>query len=208
MRELVLMADIIGSSSYSGTDLSSIFYQLTDEVNKKYNGHIKSPLTITLGDEFQGVVSDISSSVDIILFYEEELIHNKLPFRLRYILNEGEIVSEVNTQIAHGMLGPGLTEARNLLLDAKKSNEHFYFHLENEQLSKKLNKAFYLYQHIQDSWNPKDLESVSLFLSGKSYREVARILDKDESSTWRREKSLGIRAYANCKELIRMIAND
>lgn len=205
-EEYVLMADIIDSSSHEGEALSQMFAQLVNQVNQQFKAQIKSPLTITLGDEFQGVILDLGSAIEIIFGIEEALIMLEMPFQLRYVLNYGEIDTPVNPEIAYGMLGQGLTEARKKLTESKKGSNRFAISVESGTKTDQLNQAFYLYQYVQEGWNPKDLEVVALFLKGKTYREVAEILEKDDSSTWRREKSLGIKAYNTCKELIKSLA--
>lgn len=74
--------------------------------------------------------------------------------------------------------------------------------IEDQRTMDQLNQSLYLYQFLMEQWNDKDFPEVSLFIQGKNYKQVAQVLKKDESSTWRREKSLGIKAYNTCKKLI------
>lgn len=85
------MADIIGSQKKDSQKLMNDFKELVKDSNEKFQDFIASPLTITLGDEFQEVLKNIETATKIIIFFEEESIHKKLFFKLRYVIKEGEI---------------------------------------------------------------------------------------------------------------------
>jgi hypothetical protein len=69
------MADIITSSNNAKqASLMKEFKQLVKKLNSTFSENVLSPLTITLGDEFQGVIKDISSAVTLIIFAEEQII--------------------------------------------------------------------------------------------------------------------------------------
>lgn len=72
MKQFILMADIISSRNYPSKNLINDFKSIVQSTNNKYKEQMISPLTITLGDEFQGVINDLKSSISIILYMEEE----------------------------------------------------------------------------------------------------------------------------------------
>lgn len=72
--------------------------------------------------------------------------------------------------------------------------------------TKIINDLFFLYESYIDSWKPKDYKMVSEFLRGQNYREVAHSLQIDNSSAWRRYKSLKIKEYQTTKDLILLFA--
>ncbi len=53
----IFMGDVVNSSDYDGEVLSKGLKELVESTNKKFGKAILSPLTITLGDEFQGILS-------------------------------------------------------------------------------------------------------------------------------------------------------
>jgi hypothetical protein len=114
-EHIVLMADIIDSRKNDQNELMLKFRNVTEEINKSHKKGILSPMTITLGDEFQGVVKNISAAINLILELEEKLMLNNAGFKLRYVLYEGKIDTPINDKIAYGMLGEGLTKAREAL---------------------------------------------------------------------------------------------
>ncbi|GAB2633203.1 SatD family protein [Belliella aquatica] len=198
----ILMADVIASTKLNSDILMKQFRLLVDSINNNRHNQLKSPLTITLGDEFQGVIDTIENGIDIIFDMEELRIVHDFDFKLRYVLHEGQIDTEINKNIAYQMLGEGLTKARESLSILKKSNNRFLIQLEDQAKSNALNKAFSIYQNVVDSWKKKDVALVKEFLKNDDYKVVAKIADIDPSNAWRRKNSLNIKIYKYCKEII------
>ncbi len=199
---IILMSDVVDSHDFDGKELMDKFQELVKFTNQIFYDSILSPLTITLGDEFQGVVDKLSSAIAMIFTMEELIVENEWEFKLRYVIVEGKIDTEINKESAHKMLGEGLTKARKKLEEMKKESTRFYVSLANEQMTSYLLKTFKLAQHFIDSWQPKDRATVSGFLNGLDYKELAKKLGKDDSSVWRRSKSLAIEEYQTCKSLV------
>ena len=181
------------------------FQVLVKWTNTIYGESIESPLTITLGDEFQGIVTSASKGIDIILAMEEYILEEEFDFKLRYVLHEGEVETEINTDTAYEMLGPGLTKARQLLNDMKKDPNRFLIKINKGEA---VNKMMKITQHFIEGWHPKDRSTVAGFLQGHDYKALARIQQKDSSSLWRRRKSLAIDEYVLCKEMLHHLINE
>jgi hypothetical protein len=204
----ILMADIIGSRNSNQTRLMDSFQSVVNYINQSENKNILSPITITLGDEFQGVVKDLPAALHIILRIEEQIITSGSDFKLRYVLLQGEIETKINPQIAYGMMGSGLTDAREHLLELKKSKYRFNFNLVDEKKTQALNNAFIVLQGLIDGWNIKrDYYIVTEFLEHKDYKTVATDLNKEPSLMWKREKSLKLDKYFAIKEVIAYIGD-
>jgi hypothetical protein len=201
--DFILMADIIKSRVSPQNMLMEDFKHVVGSVNISNREKLLSPLTITLGDEFQGIVRDLKSAIQIILQLEEKIIEEKANFKLRYVLLEGKIETEINRNIAHEMLGSGLTEARYQLMNIKNSKERFHFSLKNQKQSDVFKYVFIVYQGIVDDWNlEKDYVLVNAFLKWQDYKTVAEKLDKSRSLMWKRERSQKIKEYLSLKNII------
>jgi hypothetical protein len=140
--------------------------------------------------------------VQLIFEAEELMIKHNYDFKLRYVLNYGEIDTPVNTEIAYGMLGSGLTDARETLSEIKKSDARFVFSIPDEKQNELLNNSFIVYQNLIDDWKNKDYAIVKEFIENKTYKEVSEIVHMNISSAWRREKSLHIKPYFAIKDVI------
>ena len=207
MKHFILMGDIIASGEKDQKQLMSEFKLLIKEVNNNNKNGILSPLTITLGDEFQGVIKDLSTSINIILEIEESIFKNKFNFKLRYILNEGYIDTPINNEIAYEMLGSGLTEARYQLNELKNQKERFIIFLDNKLQNNILINAFKIYDNIVGKWSiEKDYEIASNFIKFNDYKIVSDVMKKNRSQLWKREKTLNIDTYNSTKNIIKTIS--
>jgi hypothetical protein len=117
----ILMADIINSRRKNSSLLMQQFKDIVSSVNKVKSENLISPLTITLGDEFQGLTNTIENGIKTIFDIEEIILDKQYDFKLRYVLLYGQIDTEINTSIAYEMLGEGLTNARRDINSLKKN---------------------------------------------------------------------------------------
>lgn len=203
MQQIVLMADIINSRERAQAATMEDFKMLTKSANYEHAKHLLSPLTITLGDEFQGVARSLAAGVALIIALEEISIRTSTLFRLRYALVQGEIDTPLNNEIAYGMLGPGLTRAREALADMKKETSRFFVEISNPRQQEALNSTFFLYQQLVDKWRPeKDYKLVTHFLHSPDYKKVAKELDERRSQIWKRYRSLEMHQYFAVRHLL------
>ncbi|MBD1395129.1 SatD family protein [Mucilaginibacter glaciei] len=207
MKEyVIIMADIINSRDENQAALMLAFKKLVSDVNESRKDILVSPLTITLGDEFQGVMDRIEDAVKVIFDLEEAIIKNGSDFKLRYVVVEGLIETPINKEIAYGMLGDGLTRARKYLENLKKEDLRFFFWLKDQQQKNALINVFTAFQDIVDDWNPeRDFYLVTAFLAFGDYKRVAMELQKERSLMWKRKKNLKINAYFALKEVANYI---
>jgi hypothetical protein len=203
---IILMADIVRSRNQDQAALMRSFQALVMDANTAHN--FVSPLTITLGDEFQGLLGTIAEAVQVLSWLEEERARKGMTFKLRYVIVEGLIETPVNPRIAYGMLGDGLTRARQYLEQLKKEDTRFLFWLKDTRQSKALNNVFIALQELLDHWNvERDHELIGAFLEHNNYIRVAMALKKERSLMWKRKKSLKINAYLALKETAKYIAH-
>lgn len=211
------MADIINSSDKDKGKLINYFKKIRNKINVKYENKIISPLTITLGDEFQGLINSLYDAICIIIDIEEMIIkdgeemqENNSNLKLRYILHYGLIETDLNRINSHEMLGEGLTNSRNLLNKMKKDKERFKIYLPNDfNLQKKLNNTFINYQKITDGeWKIKDYKFIYEFINDIDYKVVAKKYNKNISYMWRKKTNSNIKEYLALRELILLIAKE
>ncbi|MCP9756802.1 hypothetical protein EGI26_16680 [Lacihabitans sp. CCS-44] len=199
----IIMADIIQSSDYEGFVLQDKFKEAVKYVNEKFKKKLSSPLTITLGDEFQGVSNSLKNSILVILCFEEFIIKNNANFALRYVINYGKIDTPINAEIAYGMLGEGLSNARRMLESLKKTDYRFEIETKSKSKSKALNDAFWVMQNIQTKWNSKeDKDLAAMFIQYHDYKIIATKTGVTRSQIWKKEKSLNISSYFAIKNVI------
>lgn len=205
----ILMADVINSGGKNPTLLMTQLKDVVTTINKEKGANLISPLTITLGDEFQGLSNSMENGIKTIFDIEEKIVQKQYNLKLRYVLYFGQIETEINNKIAYEMLGEGLTNARKELNSLKNKEVRFRIRLTKNELNKEtyLNKAFSIYQNFVDSWKEKDLKIVKEFLLQEDYKIVAQKVQIDQSNAWRRKKSLNILEYNDVKNIILFILN-
>jgi hypothetical protein len=123
-------------------------------------------------------------------------------YELRYVLHEGVVETPINPDIAFGMLGPGLTHARQALNQMKSETHRFQILLENTHLSALLNAGFIIFEAIRSEWNlERDADLIAAFLENSDYKWVAKKRNKDRSLMWKRAKNLRIESYYAVKRI-------
>lgn len=209
-RQILLMGDIVGSSEYPGgaEALMRQFQKIVASVNSGLSDDLLSPLTITLGDEFQGIPASPAAAARCILLLEEIRIAREAHFRTRYVIHEGEVETPINPARAHGMLGPGLTEARELLEASKGQTRlaRVTVSLRDDDRADFLHDALRLALYFIDRWDEDDYPYVRRFLEGLDYKEVADALQRDPSTAWRRERSLDMLEYRTARRIVERAA--
>lgn len=204
-QSYIIVSDVIGSRNYNGSVVKAGLASLIQATSVKFGKSILSPLTVTLGDEYQGVVRSLHTALEIIFFQERLRLTLDEPIELRFAIHDGPIETEVNEEMAWGMLGPGLTKARELLEIAKSEKRRVWVDIKNKKRSKNLRLAFEVWQGIIAGWSDKDYQFVADFINLGDYKLVAEKWDKNPDQTWKREKTLMIREYLALKELILLL---
>lgn len=203
LQQYIIMADVISSRQLKEkTAFMAQFKQLTALANTQFGPQIVSPLTITLGDEFQGIVNNAETLLRLMFFLDEQIIAQQLPFALRYALVYGRIDTPINTQIAYEMYGPGLTRAREALKETKDKGGHYFVQLQTG-VDPQLQLCLKLYQAIKTDWKFSEFKIVSAFLNHDDYKALERLgLYKTRSGAWKKKKTLRIEEYNTVKALI------
>lgn len=198
------MGDIVGSSDADQLILQQNFARLIKRVNEDYPSSFESPLTITLGDEFQGIVRSPKDAAEVVIALEEYRWDLNVEIIIRYSLGLGEISTPINPEIAYGMLGPGLSEVREALTEMKQEEDRMMISGEFKN-KKQMALAMNIFLEKQKEWKWKDREIISGYFHYRDYKRVAEVMGKDVSLIWRRFKSLGFVSYLKRKKLVRLI---
>jgi hypothetical protein len=203
MKHFILMADVVKSRDQEPVAMMQAFNTLVRDLNTMFGCRLLSPVTITLGDEFQGVPDSFLTSCELILWLEEQRIDRSLSFTLRYVLHEGDIATPLNSEHAWGMLGQGLTDAREFLQEAKKKELSVLVSIGHPVAGQIMGEAFVVYANIVSGWDREDdYPLVSTFLRLQDYKEVADVLGKTRSQIWKRARTLNMQSYFSIRNII------
>lgn len=198
----ILMGDIVGSSTYKASKLRREFMQIVSSCNKTLEREILSPYTVTLGDEFQGVARSLRGLFDSVFYLEQISLLKRLKFKMRYIGLYGEIDTPINRMKAHGMMGAGLTRAREILTAKRRGKPRFQFELPDAQMTKELNLLFLVIDGIIAKWDPDDGPLILDMIANNNNVEVGKKHKKNRTQIWKRRKNMLIEEFRALKEVI------
>ena len=121
----VIMGDVTSSRDFSARAVQDYLQNAVDHANSGKPSDILSPLTVTLGDEFQGIVRDFRTLCELVFRLQLWRLEQHVPFELHYSLVRGELETDINPDIAHGMLGQALSRARQLVSSKGRSRPRY-----------------------------------------------------------------------------------
>jgi predicted XRE-type DNA-binding protein len=155
MNYISLIGDIVNSRSIKEEDrfqLQTCLNDVLTRFNNLYPDKIAAKLTLTLGDEFQGLFYDASLIFEIISY-----LLVKVPYKIRFGIGKGSLFTNINSITAIGTDGPVWWNARNALQKIKedktiKTNIIFYG-LENILLEELINNTFVFIYKVTKNWN-------------------------------------------------------
>lgn len=169
-RYICVIADIVKSRGISDVkrgELQKTLEHCLSNLNRVKTGLV-SPYTITLGDEFQVVLSDGNR-----LFADFWLIQSAVfPIKIRFSIGTGRLNTEINKSQALGMDGPAFHAARAGMDDLKKKGAYLKWTLD-EQKHHWVNPTLELISHTSANWKLNRLLLINKMLLGET--KVERI---------------------------------
>ena len=209
-----IIGDIIESKKITDrAEVQRTLNKSLSDINKKYGQSISSCFLITLGDEFQGLLNNVDSLMEII----DDIKDSLYPVRIRFGVGIGQLQTEV-TDLAIGADGPAYHKAREAMDQLKQSEA------KNEQPTRNImlniddkyghyirltNASLSICAVMESSWTKKQREIISLARTGIiSQKQLAAELNISESAVNRRLKSTNFFNYQYLKQSIQMAISD
>ena len=94
--QAVVMGDIVGSEAISDrARLYKLFNEAVDTANSRFRTLLLSPLTITLGDEFQGLAPDLMSAFAVVCRLRLALLQENVG--CRFVIGRVVLETPINT---------------------------------------------------------------------------------------------------------------
>ncbi len=176
-HKIVLIGDITASKKLRGAERGGLQEDLTaliDEINKNA-AYIESPMTITLGDEFQAVYSNAES----LLADTWKIMAGIHPVNVRFSIGIGEIVTPINKKQALGMDGPAFYAAREGIKALKKSGRIYRVMKAGETDSdtnsglRLLNRTLDMLSNEMSSWRKSRFDVLLKLSAGVPVKDIA-----------------------------------
>lgn len=170
------MGDLVHSErTDSVARLHRAFNTAVKRVNSSHAKDIVSPLTITLGDEFQGLTRNLESGVGLVQNLRRGL--KDAHIECRFVIGLVKVQTPVNQANAWNMMGPGLARARDKLSDKRHPNAYRFSLPKDATREVLLDAIGYSLTEIESAWTDRQRE-VALFAldHGRSGAENAAAL--------------------------------
>ncbi|WP_010185073.1 SatD family protein [Sphingomonas sp. PAMC 26605] len=167
-----LMGDLVRSESSEAIEaLHDHFNNAVDRQNDERRPALASPLTITLGDEFQGLMISFLDAVCAARTMRLELLGHGI--ECRFVIGAVSLRTPLNDQRAWNMMGPGLGAARAKLND-KRSSSLYRFSFPTDPLLERLLDAIGAsLTAIERRWTETQRSDVLAALEGLSATDIA-----------------------------------
>jgi hypothetical protein len=189
------MGDIVGSRAFdNGSAMAEAFAAAVESANTTFADKIRSPLTITLGDEFQGLAAGYAAAFEIGNWLRLALLIQQIPCRMA--LGFAALVTPVNPTRAWGMNGLGFAEVRTAL--NRKSTLTAYQLLVPPMpgRGRLLDAIAVGLTQMEENWTIRQTAAVQAFLAGGRVEAMARTQGISDRAVRKQLQSAGVQRYA------------
>ncbi len=198
---IAIIGDLIDSKQLKNRQQVQEQLQIAlESINKQFQSDIISQFTLTLGDEFQGLLK-VGAPVCFILDTLESYTSN---LNIRYGIGIGDILTEINPKLSIGADGPAFWYAREALEYIHDNHDygmsHTYLKLEEKKLHL-INDVFALCDHIKYSMTQTQKETLHFIIKEGIYsdsfdqKNVASKMNISDVSLYKRLKAGQIKLY-------------
>lgn len=203
-----IIGDLVASRSYENRfHVQEKLKDVLNEINREYPNEIRADFLITLGDEFQGLLTQPLHLFPII----DKIRFSMYPVRIRIGIGIGDINTQINRSQAIGADGPAYYHARKMIEEIRKDEISQQKKLQDIKVASQqkdeylelINSNLSLCSCLENSWTQKQFETIALILyKNITQKEVAKKLGISASSIQRRLNSAYYFNYKFARELI------
>lgn len=188
------MGDLVGSERHSSVPrLAQRFDDAVAEANRA-TIDIASPLTITLGDEFQGLLVSLTAAARIARSVRFGLLENGID--CRFAIGVAQLETPLNPHRAWNMMGLGLAETRRRL-NEKRADTLYRFNLPaHPALETMLEASGASLTAIERGWTETQRRDIALLMDGANAADVARLRNVSAHSVYKVRASGSFDLYA------------
>lgn len=209
MTYFAIIGDIINSRELSSRKQVQDKLEATlNKLNQKYPQVIVSKFTITLGDEFQGLLTMDAPIFQMI----DEIRKAMAPVDIRFGIGLGEMKTDINALESIGADGPAYWYARAAIDYVHQKDDYGYTQLAvglaDERTAQQINALLAVTEFMRKTWTASQFDTFNALLSLNIYnekfkqRDVAKELNMTDNDLSKRLKSSGIKVYFRSKQAI------
>lgn len=188
-KYVAIIGDIIDSKKIRDRKaIQQKFKSVLADINIKYSEDIASKFTITLGDEFQGLLKDKGNIMKIICEIEMAMT----PIELRFGIGIGDISTDINFDNSSEIDGPAYYRARKMIKEIenrksqyteRQSNIMICSEENNIEIDELLNSILSVCTALKSKWTDRQKEIIYAYLSNdENQYKAAHILNIGQPS--------------------------
>lgn len=205
---IVLIGDLVGSKKLGKKDREKYQLVLSNVISRinESSDSIISPLTITLGDEFQAVYDDMAA----LLADSWSIMAELHPVRVRFSIGIGEIYTPINSDQALGMDGPAFHSARDGMEEMKESGSSYSISLGSVEKQPEASKPLVaLVKHSLmfissevENWKKTRFRVLTMLNDGLPVKEIAGKIGISESAVYKNREEGHLNLFLDIKDSI------
>ena len=177
MAYCVITADVKGSRDFEDrAALQESLKAAMARVNDEFAPHLVVPFTITIGDEWQGVLRSLAESYDVAQAFARALEGVSVVFGI----GEGEISTPTAERSAE-MDGEAFHRSREALEKTKTDGKSITFRTIDAEADKLLNALCAALELVSRHWTDKQRKAVALFREHRRQVRVAELMGVTKS---------------------------
>ncbi|AGM98799.1 DNA-binding protein [Streptococcus iniae] len=214
MNYLALIGDFIDSKQVDNRyDFQEKFKRCLSKINAKYQNEIVSKFSITLGDEFQGLLKSDADIFHII----DDISYMMSPHQIRYGIGFGKIITAINPEISIGADGPAYWNAREAINHVHQKNDYgqtkLFVQAPDDVVNLLINSLLSAGEAIKSNWRASQEEVFESILELNTYREtfdqkvLAEKLGLTASTLSKRLKSSNVKIYLRTRMAAKTLLN-
>jgi hypothetical protein len=203
MQVIVLIADLVDSRAVpERATFQEELKALLRQVSADAAPRLLSPLTLTLGDEFQAVYRSFEDVLPDLV----RILAGIAPVRARFALAVGPLSTRINPLAALEMDGPAFIRARELMQELKSQPRSViqvgWVDGPDPGLA---NAALAMLSGMMEGWKPGTLVLLQHQLAGRSVEEIARLMAMTPRGVY---KHVAGRHLSEARALLRQVGLD
>ncbi len=212
MKYIAIIGDMRCSRQISNRGkVQSDLNKVLEYVNRTYKSVIAANFLITLGDEFQGLLTSTDHLLEIIRYIQV----NMFPVEIRFGIGVGKITTKVNKEAAIGADGPAFYAARSMIeelrIEEKKLKQQAsdvkfsIYEKEGELQTQQLNTFFKVNKLLENKWTIEQRDTImEMKYHGGSQEEIAGRLKTTQATVARRLMSASFLTYEEVERVIEL----
>lgn len=210
---IAVIGDLVQSRQLAGRgDVQNQLKSVLADLNETYREELASRFTITLGDEFQGLLKAPQQLLRILF----EIKYRLYPVRVRFGVGFGEITTEIDPSQSLGADGPAYHAARSMIGEVKREEKGKRARATDillgrpvmDEVLTAVNAGLTLMHFMEEGWTDKQRENIrDSLLKGLNQSEIAEQRGLYQSTIHRSLVSAGFYEYEQAFRDFQLLIN-